>query len=465
MALAGTGLNPQLANILQENTLERAYRDALFPRLMYRGDAMPSRWQANIGEELLFTRAGLLPVVTDPSVPGQDPTPQNVQFEQWRAIANQYDGTVDTNMVDSRTALAPKVIRDAQQLGMQGGQSLNRLARNAYFRAYLSGNTVTAAAASSGATSIQVASVSGFLERLNPVRPTSVSAANPLPVSFAGTADPVNVIGAIPDNAAQPFGRGTLLLDAGLSANLPIRNAVLADNRAVISRVGGAATVDALTTSSTLTMQEIIDSALELEANLVPKHVDGRYHCHLDPRSLAQLFRDNQWQRQFQSLPDSDPYKNLAIGEYMGCLFFKNTESPSPRNTSTGNNPLVGSGNDAQVSNEIGGEVRNASGVAIGRVLITGGDSLVEKYIDESEYISEAGVTGKIGNFSITNNGIMVMTQRIRYTMRAPLDRKQQKIAQTWSWSGDFVVPSDQLSETSPARYKRSIVIEHGATG
>jgi len=59
-----------------------------------------------------------------------------------------------------------------------------------------------------------------------------------------------------------------------------------------------------------------------------------------------------------------------------------------------------------------------------------------------------------------TENWVQVMTQRIRYIMRAPLDRLQQVVGQAWSWSGDFAVPSDSLTGDS-ARFKRAVVIEH----
>jgi len=83
-----------------------------------------------------------------------------------------------------------------------------------------------------------------------------------------------------------------------------------------------------------------------------------------------------------------------------------------------------------------------------------------EKYIDESQFLTDAGVTGKIGEFSVMNGGVAVMSERIRYILRAPLDRLQQIVSQSWSWSGDFPVPSDGLVGNS-ARFKRAAVIEH----
>ena len=85
---------------------------------------------------------------------------------------------------------------------------------------------------------------------------------------------------------------------------------------------------------------------------------------------------------------------------------------------------------------------------------------MVEKYVDESAFISEAGVTGKIGQFSVVNGGVAIMLDRIRYVMAAPLDALQQTIRQSWSWTGDMPIPSDALAG-DPARFKRAIIMEH----
>jgi len=451
------GFQPELVNIIQDRTLERVFHDALFPRLLFRSEAIPEKWQANIGERMVFTRAGLLPVDTTPLTPGTDPTPETYALEQWAAEACQQGKTIDTHMPTSRTALAPKVLRDAQQLGLQSGQTMNRLCRNALYRAYLGGNGVVIAAAPIAANLIRVASLNGFSETLFQNAPVPVSSASPLPISFPGTAEPdKNVIGANPDNVNDPYGPGTLLLDSPLTVGLAARDAVLTQNRSVIRRVGGGNSVDAISGSDIITLNDVIAAVSIMRSNNVPPHADGKYHVHMSPEAVAQLFQDNHWQRLHQSLPDSAAYRDLSIGEAVRCFFYENTENPNLLNSGL----QTSTGTQAVVSGEIGGELRNEGGVAVGRVLVTGGGALYEKYIDESEYMSEAGTTGKIGQFVIVNNGVQVMTNRIRYIMRAPLDRLQQVIAQSWSWSGDFPVPSDGLSGGA-ARFKRAVVIEH----
>jgi hypothetical protein len=151
----------------------------------------------------------------------------------------------------------------------------------------------------------------------------------------------------------------------------------------------------------------------------------------------------------------------------LGCIFFSNSESPNVFNSSpTGAAGLVSSRATtlAVASPEYYAEVRNASGVALVRTIITGGGAIMEKFIDEAaDYMTEAGYTGKVGEFSVVNNGIQIMTERIRYIIRSPQDRLQQQVSQAWSWSGDWGVPTDLLGGLTGGRYKRAVVIESGS--
>lgn len=457
MALALQGVPAQISTLIQDNTLERVFHDALFPRLLYRSEAMPEVWQANLGESMLFTRAGLIPVKTKPLTPGQDPTPSTYQTEQWRAEAAQHGDSVDTHMPTSYVTLASLFLRNTVSLGLNAGQTLNRLARNALYKAYLGGETVATAVGAIGATSLQVASINGFAEQQLNGRPAPVSAANPLAITFTGGAEPANtVIGAVPADPAEPFGPGTLFLGAALTAGVAAREGVLAVTRSRRLRVGGGATVDGIAGANILTLNDVINSVARLRDNNVPPTADGFYHVHVTPTGEAQLFQDNHFQRLHQSLPDSAAYRELSIGQLVGCRFYRNTENPATASVET----TLATGTNALVSPEVGGELVNDNALPINRALVTGGGALYEKYLDESKYITEAGVTGRIGNFNIINGGVAVMTDRIRYIMRAPLDRLQQVIGQTWSWSGDFPVPSDGIVGDT-ARFKRAIVIEH----
>ena len=450
-----------LISIIQDQTLERVFHDALFPRLLFRAEAVPELWMANLGETLVMTRTGLMEVDVRPLIPGQDPTPRAYTTEQWVARANQFGNAEDTHMPSSYVALASKFLRDTQQLGLNAGQTLNRLARNNLFRPYTEGEAVTTAVVAPGAVLVPVTSLSGFNEQLQNGTLSPVGPANALPVTFSG-AEPANtVVGVTPDDPLTPFGSGTLTLGAVLTVGLALREGVFAATRSRRLRVGAGATVDGITAANVLTLDDCIAAATRLRDQNVPPHADGKYHAHITPQGEAELFADNHWQRLHQSLPDSVAYKDLAVGTAVGINFYRNTENPGLDTVTQADlqadpGPIGG----AQLAPEVGSELTNDAGLPIRRVLVTGGGVLYEKYIDESKYITEAGVQGKIGNFSIINGGAAVMANRIRYILRSPQDRLQQIVSQAWSWSGDFPVPSDQ-SAGDGARFKRAVVIEH----
>src|SRR4029077_9482610 len=111
-------------------------------------------------------------------------------------------------------------------------------------------------------------------------------------------------------------------------------------------------------------------------------------------------------------------YSSGFVGHISGILFFMNTESPDPLNTGTRvSNPGVTG--LAQYSPEIGAETTNDSGVDIGRLIVTGQGAIYERYLDESQLVTEAGVMGAIGTFDVVNGGIQILTERIRLILRS----------------------------------------------
>jgi hypothetical protein len=449
--------------IVQDNTLAREFRDALFPQLLFREEAMPEKWEVNVGDIQVFTRASLLAPTVTPLTAGADPTPKSPSFEQWKVQAAQYGDSIDTHMPSSRTALAPIFARNAKTLGLQAGQSLNRLCRNKLYCRYVGGDTVTSTTSGATAT-IAVAQLNGFTTTVVNGEEVPISGANPKVIRVSGVAGTQNVTAATPTDANNPFGPGTLTLSAAIAVASGAR--VLAADAPRIVRVGGAATVDGLTSVSTISLKEIRQAIASLRRNRVPTHPDGYYHVHLDPIAESQIFNDNEFQRLNQGVPDGLRYAEQAIGRLLGAIFFSNNESPNVFNSAeSGEGGLVSSArSSASSSPEFYGEVRNASGVGILRTIVTGGGAIMEKYIDEeSDYMTEAGYVGKVGQFAIVNNGIQISTERIRYIIRAPQDRLQQQVSQAWSWSGDWGVPTDLLGGQTGGRYKRAVVIESGS--
>jgi len=409
---------------------------------------------------MLVTRTGLMGVSTKPLDPGSDPNPGSYPVEQWKATANPYGHTLDTHLPSNYVSIASKFLEDTKKLGMNAGQTLNRLVRDRLCRAYLGGDTVAIQAMGIAATQIAVASINGFTEVQADGQIAPVSAINPIPITFTGGEPANQVVGAQPLDVNEPYGPGILTLASALTVGVALREGVRSDFRPTIIRSGGGFTVDSLSGAQNLTLQLLINAVAQLRTDNVPAFADGFYHVHLTPQGEAQLFADPAFQRLNQSLPDDHRYREFIIGQLIGCRFFRNNEMPTPNNVGTLLNS-GGGGGAAMAAPEIGAEIQNQGGFQIRRTLVLGAGAVYEKYIPESEaYVSEAGVNGKIGQFSITNAGAEVVTDRVRYVLRAPQDRLQKTVAQSWSWSGDFPCPTDGVTG-KPSLFKRAVIVEH----
>lgn len=456
------GVPSQVLELNQKGLLERAFHDGLFPNLAYRAEAMPEEWPANTGQQQFMTRPGLLPTVVTPIPVGQDPVPQEVPFEQWIATLNQFTGTIDTHMPTSTTANANLYLRRIHLLGLQAGQSVNQIARNALFQAYLSGSTVCTTVILTTDTTLHVAALNGFTDVVIPsgnVAPQPVSSTYPLSIKLGTGAAQITVIaiGFSPDNGNDPIGPGTIQLSAAVGSAFTARAAVKSIYAPRVVRSAPGDSIDAITAADTLTLQQCINAVAFLRDDNVQPHDDGFFHAHISPLSNAQFFADPVFQRLNQSLPEHVIYKEGFIGHMAGILFYMNTESPKLSNVGT----LTSTGTSSVYAQGLGSEIVNGAGVQIGQVLITGRGSVYERYLDESQYVTEAGLLGKNAEFDVVNNGISILTERIRLYLRAPMDRLGQTVSSTWSISTSFPVPSDITAPTSAARYKRAVVLQH----
>lgn len=450
--------------VVQDNLLERAFHDALYPRLLFRGECMPVQWPNNVGDTMVFTGVGLLPTKQKPLQPGSDPGPSTYESEQWEATLQQYADSIDTHMPTSITAIANLFLRNAQQLGLAAGQTLNRIVRNRLFNSAMAGHTV-ANGAQGPTTSLAVQRLNGFTKARRPdlpdgsaVRFTTVSANNPLPVLVYETGVPAsrNVIGFTPDIAGDEVGPGTLLLDAAVT--VIDRDPVLAVDRTFLVRVGGGDAVDAIGPADTLALADIRSAVSRFWQQSVPEMPDGRFHCHLGPISQAQIFADPEWQRLHTSLPDYYMYKQFVVGELLNCVFFRNSENPAAETV------LGGPTATFSIDDPFGGELYSdgtPTGTKVNRALFLAQGAIYEYYQDLNSLITEAGLTGKVGDAKITNNGIEVMTDRVQMVIRAPLNRLQDLVSTSWKFIGDWPVRTD-ITSGDGARYKRTLVIEHG---
>lgn len=456
--------SPEIRSIVQQNTLERMFHDALFPRMLFRGEAAPQAFPAGVGDSMFFSAPGLIPVDARPLIPNTDPNPVSYGYEQWFAQLQQYAGTIDTNMPTSMVAIAELFLRNAHQLGMQAAQTLNRIVRDRMYNAALSGWTV-ADGVQSG-TSLKVKRLNGFTRARNPslgnsgatVTFNQVSANNPLSVTVFdnGAARVCNVVGYSSVNPGDEIGPGTLTLDASMVSILD-RAYIYAIDASDIDRVGGGNSIDSLGTTDIPTLADVRTAVSNFWQNNVPEHPDGRFHCHLDPVSQARIFSDKEFNTLLTALPDYYMYRQFALGELLGCVFFRNSECPI-------NSTVVGGNTDTfDLRDPFAGEL-NVLGVTTGlpvhRMLFTAQGGVMEYYSDLSQLLTEAGVVGKVGEARVVNNGIEVLSDRIQMIIRSPLNRLQDLISTSWRFIGDWPVRTDAATGDA-ARYKRFYTIEH----
>lgn len=456
---------PEIRALVQDGILERAFHDSLFPKLLFRSEATEVLWPANVGDRMIFTGTGLLPKNQRPLVPGADPTPKAFSAEQWEATAQQYADSIDTHMPTSMNAIANLFYRNAQQLGLQSGQSLNGITRNRMYNAALSGWTVADGAQSSTNT-VRVKRLNGFtrarrpdLPAGSPVRYDPVSASNPLPIKiFAGSELARNVVGFAADTPGDEVGPGTITLD-GAAVTVADRDYVKSVSNTFIVRVGGGNKVDDVSSSDIFRLADVRSAVARMRQQNVPEHQDAYFHCHLDPTSEAQIFADAEFQRLLTSLPDYYIYKQFGIGVLLGTIFIRNNEAP------LADTVLGGSTASYTLDDNFAGELFNngnaTTGVKIHRPLFSGQGGIFEYYQDLANLLTEAGVTGRTAEPRITNNGIDVFTERIQMIIRAPLNRLQDQVSTTWKFIGDWPVRTDGAVGDA-AYFKRFLAIEHG---
>lgn len=453
---------PDIRALVQENLLERAFHDALFPRLLYRGEATPQLWPANVGDTMIFTGVGLIPPKMAPLVPGTDPAPSGYQSEQWQATLQQYADSIDTAMPTSIVAIANLFLRNAHQLGLSAGQALNRLTRDRLYNAGMSGQTVTTALSAAPSVNLPVARLNGFTRARRPdlpagsaVRYDPVSATNPLPITVGGVA--ATVVGFTSTVAGDEVGPGTLILLAPGLAAWALRAAVVSVDATFLQRVGGGASIDAITAANILTLTDIRTAVARFQSMNVPEQPDGRFHCHLSPNAQAEIFSDNEFQRLLTAMPDYYMYRQFTLGEMLGTVFFRNSESPSPTTVGGGLTAAYDPNDPIALEMYTGGVV---TGVPVQHTLFVAQGAVYEYYQDLGQLITEAGVTGRVGEPRITNNSIEVSTERIQLIIRSPLNRLQDMVSTSWKFIGDWPTRTDATTGDF-ARYKRVLVVEH----
>ena len=404
--------------MMQNGILDKVFQDALRPEFIFPAIADSEPWMGGLGDTKTFTRKGLLAPATTP-ITGSDTSASTYSIEQWSVTMDQYGNAVDTNMLTSSMALASKFLEDVQTLGINAGQSLNQICRNKLYAAYAGGRTWCTTAGTSD-TSIIVNSVNGFTKVLVNGVPTDVSASNPLSVTIAGVANTVTGVNT-----------GTNTLTLGTARADVVGDAVVAANAPTTIRPTGSTPYD-LSTSNTVTFAMFRAAVARLRKMNVPT-VGGYYVAHIDPDTETQLFNDSDFKQSLQGRVDSPVYRDLSIGRFGGIDWVRNNETPTILGGSAGN-------------------------VTVHRPIVLGAGALVANPFEGMGSLLAGTGVEDVPDVSMIPVATGVEVARI---VRPPQDRLQQVLSTSWSWVGDFGVPSDSLANSDAALFKRGVVLEH----
>ena len=448
-----------LQDIIQQGYLDRVLEDALHAKLGFRMVAEMEHFGAGIGETVTKTRVGLLPPVVTPAAPAANSdltsgmVPQQWGTEQYQLRVDQYPGTMNLNVVTSRVAIGNLFLTNGRRLAEQAALSVDTIARNKLFNAYLGGNTSVTTALTAASTTLHVDDIRGFFEIVGSTgQLVPVSSTNPLNVTVGG--DVYSCIGAVADGPAPFFGQPAFVVYSGQGANSSVSfngvsgtltfasnvsvadgaggSAVIAANGSAIFRPDGSATTAMLGTSgaaATLTIDSILRAKATLELNNVPTMDDGFYACFGDPLHLAGLYRDPVFQSFTRGKLDSEEYRNGAVAELLGVKIIRTTQNPTQ---------AVAKG-------------------TVRRAIVCGLGALVEGEFTSAGYAA-AVAAGDEEMISVVNG--------IAHITREPIDALKQVITQSWSYIGGFAAPTDALTTpaviatATNAAHKRAAIVE-----
>lgn len=404
--------------MMQNGILDRVFMEALRPEFIFPAIADSEPWQGGLGDTKTMTRKGLLAPATT-AITGSDTSAATYGVEQWSVTMDQYGQAIDTNMLTSAMALASKFLADVQTLGINAGQSLNQIARNKLYGAYAGGRTWVTTTATSD-TSVIVNSVAGFTHVLVNGVPTAVSASNPLSVTIEGVANTVTGVNT-----------GTNTLTLGTARADTAGDYVIAANAPTTIRPTGDTAFD-LTGSNVATFAMFRSAVTRLRKMNVPT-VGGYFIAHIDPDTEAQLFSDSDFKQALQGRVDSPIYRDLSIGRFGGIDWVRNNECPTIAGGSGGT-------------------------VTVHRPIVLGAGALVAAPFEGMGDLLRGTGVEDVPDISMINVAPGVEVARI---VRPPQDRLQQTLSTSWSWVGDYGVPSDSLANSDAALFKRAVVLEH----
>ena len=474
-----------IGDILQTNLLETKFQDELEAINAYMSTAYRLPLPTRSGETMIYSRGGKLTPVLDDITPSSNVAPDNgatgiggigaanptIPFEQWLISIGMTEYYLDLNIVQAPVLIADLFKKNVRTLAEQAVLSMDLKARKAAFGAYLSGSSfVTKVTGSvpngtlnSGTATALFPAVDNILG-LNTAfaqvlfgatyfshgQPQPVSGSFPLAITVThlsdGTQTFYNVTSAGLDSvnassmAVGEIGYSGMLGLANLTGSataLAIGDTIAAFDAPAVYRPNGKLNQGQLALTDTMGAQLIINAVAELTANGVRSPLaNGTYPCYIDPIVMAQFFADPQFQIMAVGQYKSDDFRKGVVNDNFGVTFVPTTNSPV----------------FAVTNNSVNLKVRQA--------IITG-----EKYLQYSPFDGTQAALASMPDMGVADYRFISNPDIVLVT-RMPLDRAGQIISQGWWQISGFVAPTDAtittavIPSSTPARYKRAVVIQ-----
>jgi hypothetical protein len=470
--MALNDLPAALIPVIQAGFLERRFTQGLRAKLGFRRIADREMFMAGIGETITKTRMGLLPANTTPMLPAavtditSGLTNANYAVEQYILGVTQYAVPMQLNVATARVAIDDLFLQNAYALAEAAGRSVDTLAQQALYAAYMGGNTRVTTTLGSPGTTVHVDDVRGFFQTNTTAGlPVAVSSSNPVNVLVGSTiysmtaclADgtaPASInpwfanltfSGSSSNSSTTPGGySGTLTFATNVSvSDGTALNAVVSAMAPSIFRPLNATTgVQAGTSAAIsatndlnggkLTIQNILTAKATLSANAVPPlESTGNYAFYADPIQMTGLFQDPAFQYFFRGKPESREFRRGLVAELLECDIIETNLNP----------------------------VQTLAGVGvIRRGVLCGQGALVEGVFTREAMAAAVQVDD--------SEGMITVVDDIAHIVREPIDALKQVVTQSTSYIGGFVSPTDitttsaQVPTATSAAYKRAAIIE-----
>lgn len=456
---------PQLQNVIEQTgLLERLFQDELEPRLAYRPLAARYLFPNGIGETITKTRPALfpfssyLPDLNPSSNTGLDNglTDSYYGFEQFVLSIGMKANTTSVNIEQDRTLIQRAFLQNVRALGQNAGAVLDASCAQSLHTSYDSGNTFASAAAISGATSVSVDNANGFdtvygVAPNSPGAPVAVSVGNKMTCTVydktTGASKGTIQVSAVAFDGSNTstaqqggvvYGRSGVLTVVATTFAIAQGDNIVASDGCVVLRPNAKLSRFGLANTDTLSLLLLGQAKAKLEARAIPKLPNGMYCAIVDPLLWPQLMSDTAFQRATATQMGQNPYfRNGILAPAFGLEFVPSNMVPAFAL------PAAGA----------------ASGAGVARhIMVAGREALIEGVF--SGALDAAGQAR-----SMQNSDIRIINDVVMIT-RAPLDRLQQQIVQSWKWTGGHTVTTDVTSTpaiiptTDTCRYKRCVSVE-----